>query len=108
MNIPVYIGLTLILFGGAAYMTGQAISATWRPLYQVVIYAMLLGAANRFMVYALFEGDLLSLSGYLVDTATILAIALLAFRVTRVKRMVSQYPWLYRRTSLFTWTGISE
>ena len=108
MNIPVYIGLTLILFGGAAYMTGQAISATWRPLYQVVLYAMLLGAANRFMVYALFEGDLLSLSGYLVDTATILAIALLAFRVTRVKRMVSQYPWLYRRTSLFTWTGISE
>lgn len=108
MNIPVYIGLTLILFGGAAYMTGQAISATWRPLYQVVLYAMLLGAANRFMVFALFEGDLLSLSGYLVDTATILAIALLAFRVTRVKRMVSQYPWLYRRTSLFTWTGISE
>jgi len=108
LNIPVYIGLTLILFGGAAYMTGQAISSTWRPLYQVVVYSLLLGAADRFMVFALFEGDLASLSGYLIDTATILAIALLAFRVTRVKRMVSQYPWLYRRTSLFSWTEISE
>ena len=108
MTIPVYIGLTLVLFGGAGYMTGQAISITWRPLYQVVLYSLLLGAADRFMVFALFDGELTSMSGYLVDTATILTIALLAFRITRVKRMVSQYPWLYQRTSLFSWTEISE
>ncbi len=108
MSIPVFIGLTLILFGGAAYMMGQAIAITWRPVLHVIAYGMLLGAADRFLIFALFEGELASLSGYLIDTAVITAIGLMAFRITRVNRMVSQYPWLYRRASLFSWAEISE
>lgn len=108
MNIPVFIGVTLVLFGGAGYMMGQAIAVTWRPLAQVFLYALLLGAGDRFLVFALFDGELSSLSGYLIDTTAITLIALLAFRVTRVNRMISQYPWLYQRSGLLSWKEINE
>jgi hypothetical protein len=68
-----------------------------------VAYALLLGAADRFLAYALFDGALLSVPGYLIDTAVLVAITLVAHRITRAQRMVSQYPWLYRRTGLFSW-----
>jgi len=108
LNLPVFIGLTLMLFGAAAYMTGQAIAITWRPLRQVFLYALLLGAADRFLVFALFDGELTSLVGYLIDTTAITLIGLLAFRITRVNRMVSQYPWIYRRSGLLGWEEINE
>ncbi|PLX63177.1 DUF6867 family protein [Sedimenticola selenatireducens] len=108
MNLPVFIGLTLVLFGLAAYMMGQAIAITWRPLRQVFLYALLLGAGDRFLVFALFDGELASLGGYLIDTTAITLIGLLAFRITRVNRMVSQYPWLYRRSGLFGWEEINK
>jgi branched-chain amino acid transport system ATP-binding protein len=46
---------------------------------------------------------LLSLSGYLIDTAVLMAISAFAFRITQARRMVSQYPWLYDRAGLFGW-----
>jgi hypothetical protein len=101
-SLPVFIGLTLILFGGCAYMTGQALAATWRPWWHVIPYSLLLGAADRFLGFALFGGDLLSLAGGLFDSATLVAIGLLAYRLTLVRRMAQQYPWLYIRTGLFT------
>lgn len=102
-TIAVYVGLTVAVMGFAAYMTGQAVANTWRPAWQVVIYGALLGLADRFLTFALFKGELLSLTGYAIDTATLLAIALFAYRVTRVHRMVHQYPWLYERDGLFGW-----
>jgi len=102
-SLPVFIGVTLVLFGGAVFMTGYAIADTWRPIWQCVVYAALLGAANRLMGYLLFGSDLLSATGYIVDTAILIAIALLAYRITRARKMASQYPWLYERTGLFTW-----
>ena len=55
------------------------------------------------LVYALFEGTLLSLSGFLIDFVVLTAMALLAYRVTLVRKMVSQYPWRYERVSLFNY-----
>ena len=101
-SVPVFIGLTFILFGGCAFMTGQALAATWRPWWQVMPYALLLGAADRFLGYALFGGELLSLGGWLLDSAVLVTIGLLAYRRTQVRRMADQYPWLYVRTGLFT------
>jgi len=105
-SLPTFLVLTVIIMGGAAYMTGQAVAATWRPYWQVLLYALLLGLTDRFLTFGLFEGELLSLSGFVVDTAVITAIALFAFRVTRVARMVSQYPWLYRRDGLLNYREI--
>ncbi len=100
---PVFLGLTLGLFGGCAFMTGQAAAAAWRPWRLVAIYGVLLGTGDRFLVYALFQGPLLSLAGWVGHTALLTAIAMAAWRMTLARRMVSQYPWLYRRTGLFSW-----
>jgi len=101
-SVPVFIGLTIVLFGGCAFMTGQALAATWRPLWQVIPYALLLGAADRFLGFALFGGPLLSPAGWLLDSAVLIAIGMLTYRRTQVRRMADQYPWLYVRTGPFT------
>jgi hypothetical protein len=95
--------VTGILGGGAAWMTGRACADTWRPLAQVVGYMVLLGAAVRFFHFALFEGELLSLPSYLADTLYLTAVGCLSWRVMRTTRMVTQYRWLYQRTSPVTW-----
>jgi hypothetical protein len=95
--------VTGILGGGAAWLTGRALADTWRPLAHVIGYAVLLGAAVRFFHFALFEADLLSLPSFLVDTAYLMAVGCFSWRVTRTTRMVTQYGWLYRRTSPLTW-----
>ena len=100
---PVFVGVTIVLFGGAAFLLGQALAETWRPYTQALLYTLLLGLGDRFVTFALFEGELLSLSGYIVDTIVLMVIASLAYRMTRARKMVSQYPWLYERSGLFTW-----
>lgn len=100
-TLDVWIGITLVLTGGASYMTGQAIARTWRPLWQVVAYSLLLAVASRFFVYALFDGNMLLASGYVIDAAVLMVIGLLAFRINQVQMMVNQYPWLYERAGPF-------
>ena len=95
--------VTGIIGGGAAWASGRAIAETWRPLRQVVLYMFLLGAAVRFAHFALFQGELLSLASYLADTLYLLAVGGLAWRLTQTRRMVTQYRWLYERTSPLTW-----
>jgi hypothetical protein len=98
-----FIVVTVVLAGGAAWLTGRAVARTWRPLWQLALYTLLLTAFTRFIHYALFEGPLLSGAGYLVDLAVLGALALVGFRVTRTNQMVTQYNWLYERTGPFTW-----
>ncbi|HJN22588.1 MAG TPA: hypothetical protein QF509_01535 [Rhodospirillales bacterium] len=95
--------ITVAVMGFAAYMTGQALARTWRSLLQLSIYCALLGLADRFLVFALFEGTLSSLAGYLADTLLLSAVALYAFQRTRARKMVTQYHWLYERAGLFAW-----
>ena len=106
MSLGLYIGLTVLLMGFAAYMTGAAIANTWRPVWQMVVYGLLLGFADRFLAFALFEAELLSFSGYVIDTATLLAIGLLSFRFNQARRMVAQYPWLYEPAGPLSWRKI--
>jgi hypothetical protein len=95
--------VTGILGGGAAALSGRAIALTWRPYWHVLVYMLLLGAAVRFVHFALFEADLLSWPSYIVDTLYFVALGSLSFRLTRVRQMVRQYPWLYERLSLLAW-----
>jgi hypothetical protein len=69
----------------------------------VFFYMALLAGAVRFFHYALFEGRLLSLYYYLVTYAVLVAAASLGYRMMRTKQMVTQYPWLYQRTSPLRW-----
>jgi hypothetical protein len=102
-SFGVFIGLTVVLAGGAAIMTGRALADGWKAPWQVVLACLGLDLANRFLAYALFDGELLSLSGFLIDFVVIATMALLAHRITSVRKMVSQYPWRYERTSLFAY-----
>ena len=95
--------VTGVLGGGAAFLAGRAIAQTWRPFWSVVVYMALLGAAVRFVHFALFEGTLLSPASYVADTAYLIVIGSLAWRMTRAAQMATQYYWLYERTSPLTW-----
>ncbi len=100
---PVFVGLTLCIFGGGAWLMGAALAATWRSCWQVVGYGLLLTAFDRFLHMALFGGELLSLSGALRDGLVVTGIGLLAWRLGQVARMVRQYPWLYEKSGPLSW-----
>jgi ABC-type uncharacterized transport system permease subunit len=102
-SFGVFIGLTVIIIGGAAVMTGRALADAWKSPLQVVFACFGLALADRFLIYALFGGELLHPSGFLIDFAVITAMALIAHRLTAVHKMVAQYPWRYERASLWSY-----
>ncbi len=102
-SLPATILVTVLVAGFSAMMTGVGLATTWRPMWQVFPYCLLLGLVDRFLVWSLFQGELLHLSGYLIDTAFLTLVCLLAFRITQARKMVAQYPWLYERSSLLSW-----
>lgn len=102
-TLPVFLGLTCVLFGAAAWATGQALGNEWRPAWQILPYGALLAAGNRFFDWALFKGDLASVPGYLLAAVLLMLLAFAAYRASRARRMVAQYPWLYERAGPFAW-----
>jgi len=90
-----FLGLTLALFAGASWMMGQALALTWRAAWQIVPYAAMLAATDRFLAFALFSGD--------AAWACLGVVAAAGFRATRAGQMVAQYPWLFERTGPFSW-----
>jgi len=95
--------VTVFLGGGAAWLAGRAIAQTWRPMWHVVVYMALLGAAVRFIHFALFGADLLTAPSYTVDTLFLILVGCLGWRVTRTTQMVTQYYWLNERAGPFSW-----
>src|SRR5262245_28516378 len=100
--------VTGLIGGGAAWLAGRAIAQTWRPFWHVVVYMAMLGAAVRFVHFALFGGTLLSPASYVADTLYLLLLGALAWRVTRAGQMATQYYWLYERTSPVSWRARAE
>jgi glyoxylate utilization-related uncharacterized protein len=100
--------VTFILGAGAAWLSGRAIAGAWQPLRQVIITALLLGAAARFIHFALFAGTLLSAPSYGCDTLIFLVVGAVAWRATRAGQMVRQYPWLYVRAGPLGWRAIGQ
>ena len=99
-----FILVTVIMGGAAAWQTGRAIASTWKPRWQLAFYMLLLGAAVRFTHFALFEGTLLSLKYYLVDLVIVTIIAFIGWRMARAAQMTRQYEWLYQSTGPGSWT----
>ncbi|MEO0637040.1 MAG: DUF6867 family protein [Pseudomonadota bacterium] len=98
----VFFFLTGVVAGGISWMTGRAIASTWRPLWQMFAYSVLLAAATRFMHFALFEGTLLSFQFLLVDWIVLAIIGFLGFRFTRARQMQLQYSWEWETSSPFS------
>lgn len=102
-GLRVFFILTVLIGGGAAFLAGRGLARSWKPLWRVFFYMALLAAAVRFFNYALFDGTLMSPYYYAVAYAVLVAAALLGFRGMRTTQMVTQYRWLYERTSPLTW-----
>lgn len=102
-SVGVFLLVTVLLGGGAAWLAGRAIAATWRPWWQVAFYALILALVVRFLHFALFEATLLSAHYYLVDLGVCLAFGFLGFRTTRASQMVTQYRWINARAGAFSW-----
>jgi small-conductance mechanosensitive channel len=102
-SFGVFLLVTIILGGGAAVLAGRAIAQTWRPWWQIVAYMLILGAAVRFIHFALFGGTLLSLHYYVVDSAICVAFGLIGFQAARAAQMVSQYRWINQPNGWLRW-----
>jgi hypothetical protein len=100
--------VTGLLGCGAAWLSGRALARVWRPAWQVVVAALFLGAAARFIHFALFQGELRSAASFCCDTSVFLIVGLVAWRATRAGQMVRQYPWLYARAGPLGWREIGQ
>jgi hypothetical protein len=100
-----------VVFGGFAMMSGQGLARTWRPWAHGIGYGVLLSLGARLLEFVLFVGRAQRLDAYILDnlgftllnTVYLIAVTLLAHRITLTRMMVSQYPWMYERAGLFTW-----
>ena len=98
-----FLVFTVILGGGAAYLAGRALALGWKSAGLLIFYMVIFTAGLRFLDFALFESELLSLKYYLSHGLIVVALALLGYRLTRVSQMVTQYPWLYERAGPLSW-----
>jgi hypothetical protein len=102
-TLPAVLLFNIALVGPASFAAGHAVALTWRPWNRVVFYTGLLSAMLRFLDYALAEGELWSVGGFVLGWAVQLAVAAFAYQLTRTRLMVRQYPWLCRRKGLLGW-----
>jgi hypothetical protein len=102
-SLGIFFLVSVLMGGGAAWLAGRAIAATWRPWWHLALYMLPLSLAVRFLHFALFEGKFLSLHYYLVDFTVCFAFGLLGFHLTRVTQMVTRYNWINERAGLFRW-----
>ena len=89
----VFLLVTVIMGGTTAFVTGKAIAETWRPFWQVLLYAALIGFAARFIHFALFEEVFISPRNYVVDVACLLAAGVAGYLLARRRQMAMQYGW---------------
>ena len=101
-TLGVFLGVTVVLGGGAGFLMGQALARGWRPWWQVVLYSIMLLLFERFLAENLF-GSSSPILGIVLSFAVIMGLAWLGYLVTRAHKMVQQYPWLYERTSPISW-----
>lgn len=95
--------LAMLLCFWTAWRSGRAAAESWSGYGTVIVYTLLLGCAARFLHYALFQGPFISPLNYVLDTVVLLAFSTAGFRLRRTQQMVSNYYWLYERTSPFSW-----
>ena len=107
-SITAVIVVTGLLGAGAAWLSGRAVARIWHPAWQVVVVALLLGAAARFLHFALFGGKLGSLPSFCLDALIFVVVGLTSWRMTRAAQMVRQYPWLYARSGPLNWREIGQ
>ncbi|MEO1205666.1 MAG: DUF6867 family protein [Pseudomonadota bacterium] len=103
-GLAVFILVTVLIAGAAAFATGRAIARQWKPMLQLVAYTFLLALVARFLQFALFNQPFLDPRNVGVDFVVLLIIALIGFRMARTRQMAGQYPWKFKAKGPVTWT----
>lgn len=106
-----FLRITVILGGGAAWLTGRATARTWSSYWKLILYVVLLTIALRFIHFSLFDGTFfLPLHRFVtatyyagIDFVVLLLAAALGRRVTRAHQMTRQYGFLYEPAGRFGW-----
>jgi hypothetical protein len=98
-----FILVTIVMGGLAAWQMGRSIAQTWRPFVVLFAYAAMLACGVRFIHFAMFGGTLLSLHYFIVDYAVLLAAAALGWRKRRAEQMASQYAFAFTSFGPFGW-----
>ena len=100
-----FVLLTLVLGGAGGIASGRAIAGQWKSVAILPGYMVVLAAAVRFLHYALFQEDILSVPGYAVALVVALLAAGYGYRSRRAEQMAVQYSWLYARAGPLGWTA---
>ena len=98
-----FILITLTLFGWCSYQLGKAMANTWQSISLMIFYVFLLTLFDRFLLFALFEQELLSIILFFIDFITLLLISSVSYRVAKINYMVNQYPWKYQKIGFFSY-----
>ena len=98
-----FLVMTVVVFGSAAFLTGHALAQNWRPAWQILPATVLLAAADRFLLHALFGAESAPFGGFPLAAPILALMTAAAYYVTRARKMVQQYPWLYKRRGPFGW-----
>ncbi|MBN9083923.1 MAG: hypothetical protein BGP04_16940 [Rhizobiales bacterium 62-17] len=105
-----FLAVTVVMGGAAAWAAGRILAWTWRPLWQVLPYAVLLAGVVAFLHYVLFHENTVpldqviaaigaqdgaALAGalryYAVILLVIILFAVAGYIVTRARQMRRQY-----------------
>lgn len=100
--------ITVLLGGGAAWMTGRAVAQSWQPMWLALAYCVPLALAVRFFHYALAHEELISPLDLGIEFVVLALVAATSHQVATTSLKVRQYPWLYRRTSPLTTANVSD
>lgn len=103
-----FILLTVILGGAGAMASGRSIAGSWKSFAIVPLYMIILSAALRFLQYALFQGDLLSVPQFIVALIVTLIAAAYGYRSRRAEQMSTQYSWIYTKSGPLGWVSKGE
>ncbi len=98
-----FILVTVVMGGLAAWQMGRSIAQTWRPFAALFAYAAMLTCGVRFIHFAMFEGTLVSPRYFVVDFIVVFAAAALGWRRRRAEQMASQYSFAFASAGPFGW-----
>lgn len=101
----VFVLVTLLMGGWAAWMTGKACASTWSRYPILFFYLVLLTMGVRFLHQAPFGGNMFSPYYFVVDLIIIQLIGLLSYRIRLAKQMVGKYGWMFQRSGALGWSA---
>jgi hypothetical protein len=96
----IFLLLTVIIGGAAAIAGGRALAKTWSPAWLLAPYMAILSCAVRFLHFALYQEELLSIQFWVVTFVIVLAAGFGGYRSMRARQMATQYSWAFQKSWL--------